>query len=276
MGSKDPRRYAFTSPNAFHHQGSPSRFIKKGNSLLSLKKILAYAWPLAVISALAFTYVTAPNFYVTYIFQMEERELQLVEILAFLAASMASGLLLISTWKFLNGPNYWAAGLVGLVAMAALFFAGEEISWGQSYFQWTTPTWWQENFSGETNLHNSRLPVHQLSALFILSIFFILPFSWNFRAYLHLPLALEPAIPESPVISAIGIAFIFRELKGIYRAFAPNWYKEVEIPWIEPHDRFYQEFIWGMNEYREMLVALALLMYAGYRLAAAKRLFSQN
>jgi hypothetical protein len=39
-------------------------------------------------------------------------------------------------------------------------------------FLWTTPTWWQEPFSGETNLHNSRLPVHQLSALFILGIFF--------------------------------------------------------------------------------------------------------
>ena len=82
-----------------------------------------------------------------------------------------------------------------------LFFAGEEISWGQSYLQWTTPAWWQENFSGETNLHNSRLPVHQLSALFILGIFFLLPL--KFRNYLNLPLALEPAIPEGPVISAI-------------------------------------------------------------------------
>lgn len=244
--------------------------------MLSLRKILAYAWPLLVILTLVFTYVTAPHFYVSYIFQIEQRELQLVEILTFLAASMAGGLLLISTWKFLKEPNYWAAGLVGLVATAALFFAGEEISWGQSYLQWTTPTWWQENFSGETNLHNSRFPVHQLSALFILGIFFLLPFSWKFRNYLNLPLALEPAIPEGPVISAIGIAFIFRELKGIYREFAPLWYREVEIPWIEPHDQFYQEFIWGMNEYREMLVALSLLMYAGYRLAAAKRMFPQN
>ncbi len=140
--------------------------------MLSLRKILAYAWPILVILTLVFTYAAAPHFFVSYVFQIEQRELQLVEILTFLAASMAGGLLLISTWEFLKEPNYLAAGLVGLVAMAALFFAGEEISWGQSYLQWTTPTWWQENFSGETNLHNSRLPVHQLSALFILCIFF--------------------------------------------------------------------------------------------------------
>jgi hypothetical protein len=244
--------------------------------LLSLKKILAYAWPLLVILTLLLTYVTAPQFYMSYIFQIEERELQLIEILTFLAASMAGGLLLISTWNFLKGPNYWAAGLVGLVAMAALFFAGEEISWGQGYLQWTTPAWWQENVSGETNLHNSRLPVHQLSGLFILGIFFLLPLSWEFRNYLNLPLALGPAIPEGPVISAIGIAFIFRELKGIYRGFSPLWYREVEIPWVEPHDQFYQEFLWGMNEYREMLVALALLMYAGYRVATVERMSPQK
>jgi hypothetical protein len=249
---------------------------KEENALLSLKKILAYAWPFLVILLLVFTYVTAPHFYVSYIFQIEERELQLVEILTFLAAGMAGGLLLFSTWKFWKAENYWAAGLVGLVALAALFFAGEEISWGQNYLQWTTPTWWGEHFSGETNLHNSSLPVHQLSALFILSIFFLFPFSWKFRTYLHLPLTLEPVIPEGPVISAIGIAFLFRELKGIYREFAPLWYREVDIPWIEPHDQFYQEFLWGMNEYREMMVALALLMYAGYRLAAAKRMLPQN
>ena len=155
--------------------------------MLSLRKILAYAWPLIVILTLVFMYVTAPHFYVSYIFQIQERELQLVEILTFLAASMASGLLLVSTLKFLKEPNYWAAGLIGLVAMAALFFAGEEISWGQSYLQWTTPTWWKENFSGETNIHNSRFPVHQLSALFIFSVFFSYHYPGNFETILIFP-----------------------------------------------------------------------------------------
>lgn len=98
------------------------------------------------------------------------------------------------------------------------------------------------------------------------SIFFLLPLSWNFRHILHLPSDLAPAIPEGPVISALAIALVIREVKGIYRAFSPLWYQEVYIPWVEVHDKFYQEFLWGMNEYREMLVALALFMYASYRI----------
>ncbi len=216
--------------------------------------------------ALVITYVMWPKFFVSYIFQIQEREFQLVEILTFLAASTAGGLLLISFWNLYRKSNYWAAGLVGIIAMAALFFAGEEISWGQSYFQWHTPSWWTKNFSSETNLHNSRLPVHQLAGLFMFSIFFLLPLSWNFRHILHLPSDLAPAIPEGPVISALAIALVIREVKGIYRAFSPLWYQEVYIPWVEVHDKFYQEFLWGMNEYREMLVALALFMYASYRI----------
>lgn len=244
--------------------------------MLNFGKTLAYAWPFLVILALIFTYINAPHFFVSYIFQIQNREFQVVEILTFIAAGMAGIILLMSTWKFWKRDNYWAAGLVGLVALAALFFAGEEISWGQSYLQWDTPTWWQEKFSGETNLHNSQFPVHQLAALFIFSIFFLLPFCWQFRNYIYLPLALEPAIPECPVISALGISIIFRELKGIYREFSPLWYRQVDIPWVEFHDQFYQEFLWGMNEYREMLVALTLLMYAGYRMAAAKKIILPN
>jgi hypothetical protein len=239
-----------------------------------MRKILAYAWPFIVILALIFSYRISPHFFVSYIFQIEQREFQFVEILTFVASSMAGGLLLLSTWKFWNGGNYWSASLIGLIAIAALFFAGEEISWGQSYIQWSTPTWWQEHFSGETNLHNSRLPVHQLAALFMFSIFFALPLAWKFRDDVKLPLALGPAIPEGPVISALSVAIIFREIKGLYREFSPLWYREVEIPWVELHDQFYQEFLWGMNEYREMLVALSLLLYAGYRMTAAKKFSS--
>jgi hypothetical protein len=242
-----------------------------GNVLLKLMKILAYAWPLLVILALAYTYLAAPRFFVAYVFQNDERELQLVEILTFLSASVAGVLLLLATWKFWKRMNGWAAGLVGVIAMATLFFAGEEISWGQSYLQWNTPTWWPENFAGETNIHNSGFPVHQLAGLFILGIFFLLPLTWKFRDVLNLPRDLEPAIPDGPVISAIGIAILFREFKGLYREISPHWYREVDIPWVEFHDQFYQEFLWGINEYREMLVALALLMYAGYRVLAAER-----
>lgn len=43
--------------------------------------------------------------------------------------------------------------VIGL--LAALYFGGEECSWGQTYFQWETPeAWAKENHQEETNLHN--------------------------------------------------------------------------------------------------------------------------
>ncbi len=47
------------------------------------------------------------------------------------------------------------AGLLVLAALACLYIAGEEHSWGQHFFQWTTPDYWGElNRQQETNLHN--------------------------------------------------------------------------------------------------------------------------
>ncbi|WP_142850041.1 hypothetical protein [Telmatospirillum sp. J64-1] len=42
-----------------------------------------------------------------------------------------------------------------LLAVAAFFVCGEEMSWGQHLFQWSTPEWVGElNKQNETNLHN--------------------------------------------------------------------------------------------------------------------------
>ena len=43
-----------------------------------------------------------------------------------------------------------------LAALACFYIAGEEASWGQHYFGWSTPeTWAEVNDQGETNLHNT-------------------------------------------------------------------------------------------------------------------------
>ncbi len=53
----------------------------------------------------------------------------------------------------------WLTAWVVLLLLGAVYFAGEELSWGQHVFQWATPeTWRQLNPQQETNLHN----VHSL------------------------------------------------------------------------------------------------------------------
>lgn len=52
-------------------------------------------------------------------------------------------------------PVSWLPGWVLLVALACIYFAGEEISWGQHFFGWQTPATLAElNDQNETNLHN--------------------------------------------------------------------------------------------------------------------------
>ncbi len=48
------------------------------------------------------------------------------------------------------------AVLILLLGFGALFFAGEEVSWGQQWFRWDTPEWVKDvNRQEETNIHNT-------------------------------------------------------------------------------------------------------------------------
>lgn len=52
-------------------------------------------------------------------------------------------------------PRPWLYLWVGFAAAACFYIAGEEASWGQHYFGWSTPEDWKAiNDQSETNLHN--------------------------------------------------------------------------------------------------------------------------
>ncbi|MGH8119251.1 MAG: hypothetical protein ACRESK_01400, partial [Gammaproteobacteria bacterium] len=52
-------------------------------------------------------------------------------------------------------PAPWLHIWILLTTLACIYFAGEEISWGQSFFHWQTPeTISRVNDQYETNLHN--------------------------------------------------------------------------------------------------------------------------
>jgi hypothetical protein len=66
--------------------------------------------------------------------------------------------------RFLRGqlPSRRESVVIGVVllvcALGALYFGGEEMSWGQAYFHWQTPEGWSDiNKQNETNLHNLEL-----------------------------------------------------------------------------------------------------------------------
>ena len=54
-----------------------------------------------------------------------------------------------------------------LLVLGCVYYAGEEVSWGQHWFGWVTPEGWMDvNDQGETNLHNTSALLDHNSCLF--------------------------------------------------------------------------------------------------------------
>ena len=69
-----------------------------------------------------------------------------------LVAIIATVLFLISNKTSFKFLNVW----MGIFLLGAIYYAGEELSWGQHFFGWDTPEQWSEvNDQKETNLHNT-------------------------------------------------------------------------------------------------------------------------
>jgi hypothetical protein len=78
-----------------------------------------------------------------------------VEFSQFITASAAFAVAFRLLWEPIVRRRRAILAVVVLAALSCLFIAGEEISWGQTFLRWQTPTSWaSKNLQGETNLHN--------------------------------------------------------------------------------------------------------------------------
>lgn len=227
-----------------------------------------YMVPVGLAGGMALAFLIDPEFYHRYVLYWQNRERQIVEYITF-GSALASGLILVwaawRLWRQGTGTLMERGGIavIVLVGLAALFFAGEEVSWGQWLFGWETPEAYRE-ISGETNLHNADLPINinSLGSLFLIVVFFVLPFIWKTRWPKPLPGTWRPAIAEAPVIFCMAFAFAWKEVKNLYEFVNPD-YEDIQT---------YHDFFEQINEHKEMLVAVALLMYAAYRVSAVRLL----
>ena len=76
------------------------------------------------------------------------------------------GLVAISKMQSFIFPlfRFWLA----LLVVGCIYYAGEEISWGQHWFGWGTPeAWMSVNDQGETNLHNTSALLDQVPRMLL-------------------------------------------------------------------------------------------------------------
>lgn len=106
--------------------------------------------PLMAIVVIA-SKVLSPDFYNNWIIH----EIGLVELATPLAAVVGAvfGVLLLNRLR--PTRDWLIIGWVLTVTLACIYFAGEEVSWGQQLFHWSTPEAIDKlNDQHETNLHN--------------------------------------------------------------------------------------------------------------------------
>jgi hypothetical protein len=99
---------------------------------------------------------------------------------------------------------------ITLLVLGCVYYAGEEVSWGQHWFGWGTPEGWMSvNDQGETNLHNTSALLDQVPRMLltiaavlggvIIPIFFLIRdkvfsasefFGWLWPSYVNIPTCL--------------------------------------------------------------------------------------
>lgn len=140
---------------------------------------------------------------------------------------------------------HWAAYWLLAWSFACIYFAGEEASWGQWYFEWATPESFSEiNDQNETNLHNISTWLDQKPRTLVELWIFFTGLIWplvnivkhkkhtDWRYWIH------------PVSSLVSAAAVFTIVKLANFISAPN-----------PLYRF------GSSEFRELCIAVFLTLF---------------
>lgn len=244
---------------------------ERTNGRREVLDVVAYSVPPLAIVALLVTFLIAPDFYLRYLLQHDNREGQVVEIVTNLCSAGALLMLYPSAlrvWRATVGAggSRLAGGPVFMLlgAMAATVFLGEELSWGQTVFRWKTPNEFR-GFSPETNLHNGVMSqfVHVAGSTFIFVQFVLLPVAWRLRNRLpvRLPDDWRSGIPDWPVMSCALLALLVKLIKTAYMLV-------VSDPAVRATSRFWNDYLGEISEQKEMLVGMTLLLYGIYRFRA--------
>jgi hypothetical protein len=95
--------------------------------------------------------------------------------------------------------------------------------------------------------------VQSLGSVFLIVMFFVLPLVWALG--LRWPAGLRTAIAEGPAIACLASAFFWQETKSLYRFLHEDYAQRAT----------YIEFFEQINEHKELLIAVSLLLYAIFR-----------
>jgi hypothetical protein len=215
--------------------------------------------PAMICLGLLGIYLISPEFYLGSVLEGKTRERGFVEVATFIAALAGGVLLLGVAWRFhergIGIAKQPAVIFLLCIGFASLFFAGEEIDWGQRWIGWKSPEFFD---TSATNLHNNLgrfgISVQSLGSVFLLVVFFVLPVYFTIaRTKVKRCKAIGQILPDSLAISFVATASILRATKVIYRAVNTEATLNTSF--------FYMDYLEQINEQHEMLIAMGFLAY---------------
>ena len=150
-------------------------------------------------------------------------------------------------------PSRWLRRWVLLLTLACVYFAGEEISWGQSIWKWETPPAFEAvNGQNETNLHNASRWLNEkprlVIELWILIAGIVLPL-WGLRR------GAKPLAVTKRWFRPTWVCFPTAVIAIVYRV--PDRLEKFFIGTIETG--FLAD--WRLSEHQELYIALFLMLY---------------
>ena len=178
-------------------------------------------------------------------FRLFEGEIGVVELGTF-AVLLPAIVMALMTYRSITGfGERWLGWWLLLFALGCLYFAGEEISWGQDFVGWKSPEFFQtKNLQKETNLHNLGLGVDRipkfLVAVVLTVVGLILPIVRRARGVAWTPESgrLYWLLPTGVGTCAVGLAIAFRVAERIKTWFDLEAKPFFDINLKESHEFF--------------------------------------
>ncbi len=227
-----------------------------GTKLRDVRPLWSIGLPVGCFIACLAAAIANPEFYKMHVRRHETGVIEQATVISLVPAAVM-GVLAIRRRGAL--PRRWLAAWCLVITAGAVYFAGEECSWGQNYFRWATPEQWSQfNDQNETNLHNtSGLFDHLPRALLSVAA----------AACAVVPLVLgrrlgrrDPRknwwvwiLPTTAVVPAAAMAILIGLPQRIHSTYDKH---VVEQTW-------YSEMLFAgrHSELKELLLALFILMY---------------
>ncbi|WP_222262635.1 hypothetical protein [Modestobacter marinus] len=183
----------------------------------------------------------------------EDGPLEWVQVTLF---ALASVLFAVAAWRSARRGDRLGCLLLAIGALGIFGIAGEEISWGQRIFDWSTPSELAAvNHQNETNIHNiTAFPVQRIGnwlQLVLGAAGLVLPWLTRTDRPLVRARVLRLLSPPLFVTSCFGLLFAYRAIRFI-------WVSSVEIGPVVT-----------FGEWPELTFALGLFVFA---LVLARRL----